>query len=135
MFFKYNWPVILWLIIILVLMGFPGNYFPKVSDFWAWLGPDKIIHLILFGILQFLLLRGFHKQYQFPRLRSYYVLYALLFGIIFGAFTELMQYYVFIGRNANIYDLIANIAGCILGWIAYYVLGGKLNKNIGFFNN
>ena len=135
MFFKYNWPGILWLIIIFLLTGFPGDYFPRIQTFWNWLGPDKIAHLILFGIFIFLLIRGFRKQSSYQHLKRNYIIYALGIGIIFGAITEVMQRYVFIGRNANIYDFLANVAGCLLGLAVYYLVNRKLNKNIGIINN
>ncbi len=128
MFFKYNWPGITWSLIILVLTGLPGNYFPQVRTFWEWLGPDKIIHLGIFGILTYLLLRGFQKQHQFQRLRSNYIIFAIGIGIVFGALTEVGQRYVFTGRSANIYDFLANAVGCLLGLVVYYILSRKLNK-------
>jgi len=128
MFFKYNWPGITWILVILVLTGLPGNYFPQVRTFWEWLGPDKIIHIGIFGILTCLLLRGFQKQYQFQRLRSNYIIFAIGIGIVFGALTEVGQRYVFIGRSANIYDFLANTVGCLLGLVVYYILSRKLNK-------
>jgi len=135
MFLKYNWPGLLWLLVILALTGFPGNYFPSVTSFWYWLGPDKIVHLFIFGILTYLLLRGFHKQSRFRNLQSHYIIYALIIGIIFGALTEVMQRYIFIGRNANVYDFLANLSGCIIGLIAYYLINRKLSKNIRILDN
>jgi len=55
MFIKNNWPGILWGVIILIITGIPGNYFPKVTTFWDWLSPDKIVHLFLFSIFVLLL--------------------------------------------------------------------------------
>ena len=135
MFIRYNWPGLLWLILIFVITGIPGNYIPRVAGFWEWLGRDKIIHLVIFGIFVYLLLLGFKKQYRFPSLRYHYIGYALFIGIIFGAITETMQKYVFIGRNANIYDFAANFLGCLSGYLIYHIFKTKYNKKIRIFKN
>ncbi len=131
MFIKYNWPGILWIMIILVLVGVPGNYFPEVISFWKWLNPDKIIHLLIFGILTILLIRGFRKQYSFIFLRSYSKQIALIFGIFFGLLTEVLQIFVFTGRNGNVYDFIANALGCLLGLLIYNLISRKLHRKSG----
>ena len=46
----------------MVIMGLPGNCFPTVVSFWDWLGPDKIVHLFVFGILSFSMLWGYRKK-------------------------------------------------------------------------
>ena len=125
MFFRHLLPAILWAILILVLSGIPGNYFPRVIDFWGWLGPDKIVHLILFGTFVYFLMRGLYLQYSFPVVRSYYVGISLAVGMIFGVLTEVLQKYVFIGRNGNIYDFIADVIGCLLGWLIFNLIKRK----------
>jgi VanZ family protein len=135
MFFKYNWPGILCLAVIFILTGLPGNYFPAIQNFWDWLGPDKIVHLIMFGTFEYLVLYGFRKQSRFPGLQSGYIFYAMVIGIVFGAFTEVMQRFVFIGRSANVYDFLANTLGCFVGLGVYYVVNRKLKKIFRILNN
>ena len=131
MFLKYNWPGILWIIIIMVLIGTPGNYIPKVITFWNWLSPDKIIHLLIFGILTFLLIRGFQKQFSFQKLRLYSKQSALIFGIFFGLLTEVLQIFVFTGRYGSMYDFSANTLGCLLGLLFYNLINRKLQRKSG----
>jgi len=126
MFFRYNWPGFLWILLIFVITGLPGDYVPAYLSFLEWLSPDKWVHIILFGVLSFLLLRGLRKQYQFPGLRYHYVHYTLLFGIILGLITEVMQVFVFTGRNGNVFDFAANTMGCFAGWGAYRLFNRKL---------
>jgi VanZ family protein len=118
-------PALLWAILILVLSGIPGNYFPRVVDFWGWLGPDKVVHLILFGTFALLLMRGFYLQYSFPLLRSYHVGISLAVGMVFGVLTEVLQKYVFIGRSGNIYDFGADVIGCLIGWLLFNLIKRK----------
>ncbi|MBU2649875.1 MAG: VanZ family protein, partial [Bacteroidetes bacterium] len=69
---------------------------------------------------------GLRKQYQFPGLRYHYVVYALLFGIVLGLITEVMQVFVFTGRSGNVFDFAANTIGCFTGWGAYRLFNRKL---------
>jgi len=36
-----------------------------------------------------------------------------------------LQYYVFVGRNGNIYDFYANALGALLGGVAYFLQHSK----------
>ena len=126
MFIRYNWPGMVWILVILFLTLIPGNYIPRKITFWEWIGPDKILHIAIFGILSFMVIRGLKKQYRFPFLRYYSVSIAIIFGIILGLLTEVTQKFIFIGRNANMFDLIANGLGCFAGWGAFCIINGNL---------
>lgn len=121
-------------IFIMVIMGLPGNYFPKVVSFWDWLGPDKVIHLIVFGMLSYSMLWGYRKKilsHDVRYIKKSFLL-TLLLSVSYGALTELMQKYVFINRFGSIYDFIADAIGCVLGAIVfflYYKKKVKKNKN------
>jgi len=118
---KYNWPGIAWLVLILILMGIPGDAIPEIVLFRDWLKPDKLVHLVLFGILTVLFIYGYRRQSRLKWLRGNAAFFAIIIGIIFGFLTELFQYFVFVGRNGNIFDFLANVAGCLLGWILYLI--------------
>jgi len=136
MFIKNNWPGILWGVIILIITGIPGNYFPKVTTFWDWLSPDKIVHLFLFSIFVLLLNIGFKKQYTSAKQRSNYIIASLLIGIVFSGLTEILQRFIFVRRNGNIYDFAANSAGCFLGVLLFYIFfRQKFKKNIDSLKN
>ena len=117
---------------IMLLMGLPGKFFPRVVVFWEWLGPDKIIHLFLFGLFSFLALWGYRKQIISANSSSRLVslLLALFLTISYGALTELMQKYVFINRSGNCLDFLANSIGCVLGVIVFYFCIKKKMKKI-----
>ena len=109
-------------IFIMVIMGLPGNYFPKVVSFWDWLGPDKVIHLIVFGMLSYSMLWGYRKKilsHDVRYIKKSFLL-TLLLSVSYGALTELMQKYVFINRFGSIYDFIADAIGCVLGAIVFF---------------
>lgn len=130
MFLRYFWPAMAWTFIILVASGIPGNAIPEILTFWDWLGPDKIVHLLMYGVLTFLLLLAFKKQSTFLLLKNFAVIFALTYGIVLGLVMEVMQQYIFIGRSGNIYDFIANTLGCLAGLVAFNIFLNKKLKSL-----
>lgn len=120
-------PAMAWALIVLVLTGLPGNYFPEIPTFWNLLKPDKIVHLFIFGLLTVLVASGFTRSFRTLHLAAK----SIAIGIAYGGITELLQGYVFIGRTASIYDFIANSVGCIAGFLLFklflikYIKRGK----------
>lgn len=101
----------------MILVGLPGSCFPTVKTFWEWLGPDKIVHLLMFGTLAFLIPFGYRRDYV-QRDIAYgkrLLWLSLLIAAAYGGLTELLQRYVFIGRSGSLYDFYADVIGCVLG--------------------
>jgi VanZ family protein len=98
-----------WGFFILLLTGIPGQFFPKVPVFTDLFAPDKLVHLFLFGMFVFFLVREIARSSSL----SYFFasLYAFLISIALGGITEILQGYVFINRLGSIYDFIANGVG------------------------
>lgn len=117
---------------IMLLMGLPGRYFPTVVSFWEWIGPDKIVHLLLFGLFSYLTLWGYRKQLLSVNSSSQIkaLLFVLFLTISYGALTELMQKYVFVNRYGSYFDFLADSIGCVLGVIAFYFYLKKKIKKI-----
>ncbi len=121
------WPAMLWLAGIFLLTLLPGNYFPRVSSFWNLFSPDKLIHIALFAGLAFLLIMGLLKQY--PACSKRYI-----FGIVAGisvliaVLTELLQWFLPLNRDGNLYDTIADVAGILVGFLIFYILQIKIAK-------
>ena len=123
-------PGLIWTLLIAVLTLMPGNYIPKVLTFLDWLSPDKIVHLILFGVYAYLLAEGFVRQDR-PWFTSRYPIWSsLIIGIVFAFFTEVMQRFVIPGRYGNIYDMLADILGSILGITVWYIIQRNEKKNL-----
>ena len=118
MFFKKLAPAILWAAVIMVLCGIPGNKVPELT-FWQWLKPDKITHLLIFGVLCYLLLAAFYHQASPGILRNHAVLWALLITIGYGILTEVLQVYVFVKRFGDVRDALANALGAVGGWLTF----------------
>ena len=111
----------------MILCGLPGSCFPKVETFWEWFGPDKIIHTLMFGVFAFFIMFGYRKEYcekeKAYRIKLQWI--TLLTVTVYGAITELLQYYVFIGRSGNKYDFFADVIGCVLGIFAFKIIFRK----------
>jgi len=104
-------PIVVWLIIVLVLSGYPGNQFPKVSV-WQF---DKLVHVIMYAIVSFLLFLPFNKQFINVKQRFKIRIIIILLSVFFGGFMEILQEYIFINRSGNWIDFTANGIGAILG--------------------
>ena len=116
--------------VIMVLMGLPGKYFPTVVCFWDWLGPDKIVNLILFAVLSFSLLWGYRKYFydaNYPHKKRLLFIISLI-SILYGGLTELLQKYLFINRYCSLYDFISDALGCVIGIIVFHFLVQKKIK-------
>ena len=118
-------PGIIWAIIVLILSGMPGNYFPAVSNFLDWLSPDKVVHVGMYAVFVGLTLIGLKKHYREEPLKKHHYYVILGIGIAFGGITEVLQDHVFIGRDGNFFDFYADIFGCLIGLIVYLVYQRK----------
>ena len=111
----------------MILCGMPGSYFPKVRSFWEWLGPDKIVHSLMFAAFAFCTAAGYRQEYQ-ERSSTYRIklqAITLAITISYGALTEILQTYVFIGRYGSIYDFYADVIGCVLGVFIFKIIFRK----------
>lgn len=127
-FIRNMWPAIVWLSGILILTLLPGNYFPGLTGFWSLFSSDKLIHVILFAGLSYLMVKGLIKQYPAGKLRYIYALVAL-FGILFAVFTEVLQWHLPVKRDGNVYDTLANVAGVFTGFGLLFFLRINIRKN------
>ncbi len=125
MFFRYHILAIIWGCIIFIAISIPGNSVPRFS-FFKDLPVDKIVHFILFFIFSALLAYGLVKQYFRKNSRYKPYVIAFLISISYGAFTELLQGMLFVGRSCEIYDFMSNAAGTIFGLTTFVLLKNKL---------
>jgi VanZ family protein len=127
-FLYHHFPGIIWVVVILILTCIPGTSFPQIPRFLDLFQPDKLVHVFLFMVLVYLLLIGFQRQLQMTRANRISVLIALNIGIFIGGTTELLQGTgLVIGRHCSVYDFIANVAGCFLGWWIFVLI--KRNRS------
>ena len=110
------------LLCIILLFVVTSRYSVPAFGFWSAIRFDKMVHLFIFGMLVFLLLQSFYKQQSYKTLRANASFVALLIGILYSGVTEIMQNLIFLQRSADVFDLVANSTGCLLGnWVFYRV--------------
>lgn len=98
---KYLLPALFWALIILFLSAHPQMGISKPS--WL-LQPDKFAHAGAYALLSFLLQYGFKKAYA-----------PVILGTTYGIIIEFLQQAFFYGRQLDVFDILANLVGCLIG--------------------
>ncbi|MFT7036511.1 MAG: VanZ family protein [Cyclobacteriaceae bacterium] len=114
------WASVLWGIILAVLMLAPQDAFPESE----LLGYDKLAHLGVFAIFSITLLFGSKLKHRKRKLDNQIRKNAFILSVVYGIILESLQYFV-PGRMVDIYDLLANTLGAIVGVILF----STFNKN------
>ena len=83
-------------------------------------GLDKMVHFIMYGVLSFLLLWTVDKVSK-TRLKLQNLIVVILVSSGFGILMEILQKTLTTVRNFDIYDIIANIIGILLGCGVYVI--------------
>lgn len=118
-----------WALLILLVSSIPGDFIPAGLDIWGDIGPDKILHLFLFGIFSFLMMRDLFR-FRPEALKPLNVISIILIGMVFGIFTETLQRFFIPGRSGNVLDLAADAAGIIAGWLFFQMVFKKEIRGI-----
>lgn len=117
MLFKKLIPALWWAFLILLLCFLPGSAIPELS-FLDWLKPDKLVHLVLFGVLSYLLVRPFIAGPVKNFLAAHPYFSSFILAALYGVFVEVVQEYFIPGRHGDVYDAIADAIGALIGiWI------------------
>lgn len=91
---------------------------PETGNLFSF---DKAAHFGVFAILSFLMILGFAKQNTINKLREQHALYGLAISLLYSSILELSQALV-PDRQMNIFDLIANTAGVISGYLLFLLI-------------
>lgn len=114
-------PAILWFLLVMVLICLPGQEFPEMDGWSAWLKKlyfDKMVHAGMFGVMMILFSWPFKTTpYELDKKLSTYWLIAIL-TCIWGLVTECIQLYVPF-RSFDWIDWLADSAGAFAG--LYYM--------------
>lgn len=96
----------------------PGQQFPDLENLFSF---DKLAHTGVFAILCLLMIVGFSKQRSFHMLRENPIRYSLMISFFYASFLEFGQSFMS-DRDANIYDMVFNAFGVILGYIIFLLI-------------
>jgi len=105
---------IAWALLIAFLCLTPGNALPQ----WEWadlLSVDKLVHVLMFGVLSYLLARGFRDRASNTWSDAKVLLIAGLLSFAYGGLMELLQDTPGLGRHGDVVDLTANTIGAVAG--------------------
>ncbi|WP_018341413.1 VanZ family protein [Cytophaga aurantiaca] len=97
----------------------PGKSLPSVSLFRF----DKIIHVVIFGVFAWLVLRAYFLSGNNSNQTSVYLIVGVS-TILFGIAIEGMQQYI-PDRGTDRYDVIANTFGIVLAQFIFYFVHRK----------
>jgi len=107
-------PVIAWFIMANILLLMPGKDLPEVS-FLDMIYFDKWVHIGLFSGLTFLTALPFIKT---NRINRKLLIRIIISCVLYGILIEFIQKYFASGRSFDVTDMIADAAGCLLGYVA-----------------
>lgn len=109
------------MLLVLLLTLTPGGNMPQ-TNLWAdFMSFDTIAHFGFFGIMVFLMIIGFSKQYSFHFLRIRAIPVALTVSIVYGVLIEGLQHFI-PGRFFELSDILANSLGCFVGVGLFYIV-------------
>lgn len=120
MFLRYNLYTIIWAVLILVLILLPSRHLPEFQA-PSLISYDKFAHAFVFSVLVLLMIAGFIKQYTYPQLRNNPVRFSLFISISYALVLEIAQG-LSSGRTVELYDGIANVVGCFMGYGLFYII-------------
>lgn len=98
---------------ILYLCMMPGNdsnFDIKIPNM------DKYVHAVMYFVLSFTISLNLYQEYtKFKSMTM--VMWALVIPILFGGLIEVMQDKFTVSRSCDIFDLLADALGAILGYL------------------
>ncbi len=108
----WRWFAIIWSIIIMVLSVVPAEDLPSIS-LWE---SDKLAHACVYFILTIAVINALRNSS--PGISSKQIIYGALISVSYGIVIEFIQGPLLPTRNFDLYDILANVIGCIAGAIA-----------------
>ena len=119
------WKSILWSVIIAIGLFTPGDKLPERKLFQLE-HLDKILHLLIFGFLQFLILFDMYSGRIIITKKR--MIQSIFICTGYGVLTEIIQYLLISKRNGSILDLIADITGIILAVVFFFLLKKPIDR-------
>lgn len=106
----------LWLLLLTVLLCLPGQTLPDTGGNWFdRIYGDKWIHIFLFAMLTLLFCRTITAPGSRQHTRRLYAIIAVA-GTGYGILMEFVQLWLISGRGFEFYDILADAAGCVVGY-------------------
>ena len=116
MWLRYHLFTIIWAVIILLLTLTSGGSNANIEFVYT----DKLVHLIIFLVLSFLVIVGVSKQNGI-RVKTKTIITSVLLCMLYGILIEFIQY-TLPQREFDYFDFLANNAGVVFGVLMFYVV-------------
>ncbi len=110
-------PGILWWIFVLALMCTPGKDFPRLGSWTELISLDKIIHVLVFGLMVYLFSRPLYQKNLSNQGKKQLFAKIAIASAIWGLTIEFIQHFWIPGRSLDILDFVADSLGCLLAYI------------------
>jgi len=123
-FFRYQFPAIMWAIIIFVASAIPTRYFPPIKIFRY----DKFIHIGLFFILGLFVYRAINSIAQKHLFNWVIAFVSFAIVMLYGVLDEMHQGFV-PGRSVDVWDAVADTIGGITAMIIIYFLSSRTHTS------
>jgi VanZ family protein len=127
-------PAIGWGLFIFILSVIPGKDIPEIESPWDLIKMDKLVHMTLYGVLVWQILRGYRNETQNKGntndAKHYlFIGSTVVLGACFYGFTlEVIQENFCKDRGFEWYDGIANTIGAFVASISFYFYQRKASN-------
>ncbi len=125
MYLRIYWKVLGWSLLMLVLFLAPAGQLPESPEIPLF---DKGVHIFMFSVFSVFLFIARMTHRKIKLLNRNLMVYVFLSVLLFGMLIEISQSLLDLGRNGEILDLLADLAGFFIGLLFILVL----QKNLKF---
>ena len=115
---------VFWAVSILFLCLIDTKELPSVT-YLELMEFDKLVHIVLFGLLMLSCTVALRKQTKIAWAQKNAMVIALLFSIVYGSVIEVVQFFMVQDRTGELYDVLANGIGALLGILFFRIIYGK----------
>ncbi len=115
---------VFWAVSILFLCLIDTKELPSVT-YLELMEFDKLVHIVLFGLLMLSCTVALRKQTRIAWAQKNAMVIALLFSIVYGSVIEVVQFFMVQDRTGELYDVLANGIGALLGILFFRIIYGK----------
>lgn len=116
-FLRYQFPALLWAVIIFIASSIPASKLPKFTNYVD----DKVIHISIFLVFGLLVYRALEPHLKTDRFNWGRLLLSISAVIVYGISDEIHQGFV-PGRTVDVLDATADSIGGILSATLIYLL-------------
>lgn len=118
-FFRFQYPALLWAILVFVLCCAPMGSAESKPVFEGF---DKLVHTGFFFVLTVFIFFGKIRQHQTSSFRITSILAVFFISSFFGGLIEILQWKVFTYRDGDWWDFFCDVTGVLMGVFGYIFL-------------